>query len=350
MITLYKNIAYKLELVVLDNDGKFASGLTVTYEIRKCSDDSLFASGTMSETSSVYYVDVIFTTSAEYRIKYVTPTLYENGFDEILVEDYNNYKADVSALALDATVAKEATLGSPAHSTISNDLDAINSETSSIIATLSTLVASIWSYGTRTLTSYGTLIADIWSYSTRTLTSFGSLVTSIWANITRTLTSGTKDSEIDAIKVKTDNLPIDPASESGALAKDSTVAKDTTVAKDATVAKETQATINKNNIITEVNANETKIDAIKTEEDLIKIETDKILDLDTQIKRILGLNSENYKITSFTYTGELLTGATIKIYPTKADVLADTNSLATYLMVATYDVDGKSTGYRVTKE
>jgi hypothetical protein len=87
MITFYKDIAYKLELVVLDDVGKFAPGLTITYEIRKCLDNSLFASGTMSEISSVYYTDVTFTVSAEYRVKYTTPAGYENGFDEILVED-----------------------------------------------------------------------------------------------------------------------------------------------------------------------------------------------------------------------------------------------------------------------
>ena len=49
-------------------------------------------------------------------------------------------------------------------------------------------------------------VADIWSYASRTLTSFGSLVADIWAHVTRTLTAGTRDSEIDAIKAKTDNL------------------------------------------------------------------------------------------------------------------------------------------------
>lgn len=220
MITLYKNIAYKLELVVLDNNGKFTPGLTVTYEIRKCSDNSLFDSGTMSETSSVYYVDVTFTESAEYRIKYVTPTGYENGFTDILVEDYDNYKANVSALALDATVAKEA-----------------------------------------------------------------------------------------------------------------------------------QATINKDAIIVEIDANEIKIDAIKVEEDLIKIETDKISNLDTQIKRILGLSMENHRIFSPVYdANNCLTSAIIKIYPTKTDVLTDTNSIASYNMIATFDSEGKCLTYRMTKE
>lgn len=65
-----------------------------------------------------------------------------------------------------------------------------------------------------TVSSRSTLTAsDVWSYATRTLTSFGTLVSDIWANITRTLTSGTRDTEIDAIKAKTDNLPATPADE-----------------------------------------------------------------------------------------------------------------------------------------
>jgi len=76
--------------------------------------------------------------------------------------------------------------------------------------------------------------ADVWAVTTRTLSSFGTLIADIWANVARTLTAGTKDTEIDAIKAKTDNLPADPASE------------------------------------TNVNANETKIDALQTDITTIK--------------------------------------------------------------------------------
>jgi len=245
MITFYKNIAYKLELVVLDSDGKFTTGLSITYEIRKVLDNSLFASGTMTELSSVYYVDVTFTESAEYRVKYVTPSLYENGFEDILVEDYDNFKTDVSALASQISV------------------DAIKTDTESIISTLSTMVADIWSYVTRTITSGGITAAEVWGY------------------VTRTLTSGTKDTEIDLIKTQTDKIP----------------------------------------------------------------------DLDTQIKRILGLSMENHRIFSPIYdANNCLTSATIKIYPTKADTLANTNAIATYSMVATFDAEGKCLTYRMTKE
>ena len=150
----------------------------------------------------------------------------------------------------------------------------IKTDTTSIISTLSTLVADVWSYGTRTLTSFGTLVADIWNYVTRTITSGGITAAEVWTYITRTLTSGTKDSEIDAIKTQTDKIP-----------------------------------------------------------------------------RILGLSMENHRIFSPIYdANNCLTSATIKIYPTKADVLADTNAIATYAMVATFDADGKCLTYRMTKE
>ena len=55
--------------------------------------------------------------------------------------------------------------------------------------------ADIWSVANRSLTDFGTLVADV--------------VSGVWAYATRTLTAGTKDSEIDEIKTKTDNHPAD---------------------------------------------------------------------------------------------------------------------------------------------
>ncbi len=64
------------------------------------------------------------------------------------------------------------------------------------------------------ITSRSTLTAQqVWEYATRTLSSFGTLIADLWANATRTLTAGTRDSQIDAIKAKTDNLPAAPAVE-----------------------------------------------------------------------------------------------------------------------------------------
>lgn len=179
--------------------------------------------------------------------------------------------SETGALAKDITVAKEATL-IPKASQLS--VNAIKSDTESIITTLSTLVADIWGYTARTLTSFGTLIADIWNYVTRTITSGGITAAEVWTYITRTLTIGTKDSEIDAIKTQTDKIP-----------------------------------------------------------------------------RLLGLSMENHRIFSPTYdANNCLTSATIKIYPTKSDVLADTNAIAIYSMVATFDSEGKCLTYRMTKD
>lgn len=47
---------------------------------------------------------------------------------------------------------------------------------------------------------------NVWEYTTRTLTAFDAVAADVWGYVTRTLTAGTKDSEIDAIKVTTDKL------------------------------------------------------------------------------------------------------------------------------------------------
>jgi hypothetical protein len=44
-----------------------------------------------------------------------------------------------------------------------------------------------------------------------------------------------------------------------------------------------------------------------------------------------------------------LTAGTIKIYPTAADLAADTNVIATYKIAATYDSSFNLTEYEVTK-
>ena len=67
---------------------------------------------------------------------------------------------------------------------------------------------------------------------------------------------------VDAIKAVTDVIP-----DSGAM---------TSIAQDSTVAKEAQATTNKNDIITEVNTNETKIDTVKVDTAAIKLKTDNL--------------------------------------------------------------------------
>ncbi len=97
-----------------------------------------------------------------------------------------------------------------------SDISAIKSKTDNLpinpasqtnldvaVSTRSTISASdVWGYITRTLTSSsGISAADVWSYATRELTGFDFTVETI------------KDLDIDSIKNKTDNLPINPASQ-----------------------------------------------------------------------------------------------------------------------------------------
>ena len=74
--------------------------------------------------------------------------------------------------------------------------------------------SEIWGYAARALTDksgFAPTEADIWGYTTRTLTQTitggGASAAEVWDHATRTLTAGTRDTEIDLIKAKTDNLP-----------------------------------------------------------------------------------------------------------------------------------------------
>jgi len=168
-----------------------------------------------------------------------------------------DFKADVSALAIEANVEGHVTAGlgtytaptkaelDAAETNIIAEVDANEVKIDAITTTLSTLVTDIWAAGTRTLTSFGTLVADIttavWAAGARTLTSFGTLVADIWAYGTRVLTG-----EVDIGAVK------------GVGVTDI----DDFKADVSALATEANATSNKDEIIVEVDANETKIDAI----------------------------------------------------------------------------------------
>ncbi|MBI3990960.1 MAG: hypothetical protein HY350_02310 [Candidatus Omnitrophica bacterium] len=123
---VFKDKAHKLELMVLDDNGDFVTGITVTYEIRKAADDTLVTSGTMTEENKVYTAGYTFTELGTYRVKYTTPTTYENGFENIVVVDEFAYD---SIAAKDVTVAKEATLAVKASQTI---VDAIKAKTDNL--------------------------------------------------------------------------------------------------------------------------------------------------------------------------------------------------------------------------
>jgi hypothetical protein len=69
-----------------------------------------------------------------------------------------------------------------------------------------------------------------------------------------------------------------------------------------------------------------------------------------EIKRILGLVQENYRVFDTEYDNRRnLVSGKIKIYPTATDVDSDTNEIAEYEISATYNKLNHMTGYKVKK-
>lgn len=87
MIQIIQSATTYLQANVLSPLGKPASGLTVTYTVYKCSDNSIVTSGTASEigTSGVYSFSYAFSTIGEYRLEWATPANYKNGAELISV-------------------------------------------------------------------------------------------------------------------------------------------------------------------------------------------------------------------------------------------------------------------------
>lgn len=91
-----------------------------------------------------------------------------------------------------------------------------------------TVASSVWSSATRSLTTFGTLISDIWAYLTASATTTGSIGKRISdnldTNVSSRLASGsytapdnatisTINTNVSAIKTKTDNLPANTTTE-----------------------------------------------------------------------------------------------------------------------------------------
>jgi len=89
MKKIIQNTTHYLEIVLTDKNGDFVTvldtGDSITYEVRKSSDNSLFASGTLSVVGNVFRDSVLFDTLGQYRIIYTTPTKYENGIEQLEV-------------------------------------------------------------------------------------------------------------------------------------------------------------------------------------------------------------------------------------------------------------------------
>jgi len=197
------------------------------------------------------------------------------------LDNPGQYKADVSALAIEANVEGHVVAGlgtytaptkaelDAAETNIIAEVDANETKIDAITTTLSTMVTDIWSAGTRTLTSFGTLVSDIttsvWAAGARTLTSFGTLVTDIWAHGTRTLTSfGTLVADVAAAVWLAVSRTLTGEVDIGAVKGVGVTDVDDFKADVSALATTAQLGTMETNIIAEVDANEVKIDGIVT--------------------------------------------------------------------------------------
>ena len=118
------------------------------------------------------------------------------------------------------------------------------------------------------------------------------------------------------VKAKTDNLPADPTSEA-------------------------VATANKNEVISAVET---------TEPDLTPV-LNALDDVTESMTRALGLLHENVRVTN-TFVGGNHTGSTVRIYDSKenAEIEEETGIVATYTLVVEYNEDDQPESYKMVKE
>lgn len=113
------------------------------------------------------------------------------------VTNVDQYKADVSDLALEATAQAIKSQTDKLQFDVNNNVksSAQNPQLSYLDAAVSTRASQ--SSVDAINNKLSTLVSDIWNYSSRTLTSFGNLVSNVWNYVTRTLTESVIISDSD---------------------------------------------------------------------------------------------------------------------------------------------------------
>ena len=100
----FVNTPFKLETTVTDELGVFITSIVVNYEIIKSSDESAISSGIMEVEGNVYAKELTLTAIGQYRVLYLLPEGYTSGSEIIEVINKEDFKADISELALEETV------------------------------------------------------------------------------------------------------------------------------------------------------------------------------------------------------------------------------------------------------
>lgn len=102
MVTYIKqSTSHFLIVVLLDNKGDYKTGETITYEVRKSSNDSLTTSGTLANIGNIYSDSISISVLGEYYVLYFTPTKHENGLEKLIVQksDINDIQDSLDSLA-----------------------------------------------------------------------------------------------------------------------------------------------------------------------------------------------------------------------------------------------------------
>ncbi|CAK0771354.1 hypothetical protein CCP3SC15_420028 [Gammaproteobacteria bacterium] len=146
----------------------------------------------------------------------------------------------------------------------------------------------------------------------------------------------TVDTVVDAIKLKTDNLPASPAAVGSNMGTVSSVTGSV-----GSVTAGVTVTTNSDKTGYALTA---AYDAAKTAATATSVS-----DVSTLVTRALGLAQENFRISSPVFSGTNMTSCTVKIYPTATDCTNDTNVTATYAITATYDGSDNLSTYKSVK-
>lgn len=324
------------------NDGVPVTGLTgAVINIWRIDTDTLLVSGAiMIEVGNGIYK--YNHTGYERTIPYVARC---DGGSPVPDTFRYTYGSNEDDLLLAFKIPDENFMGSSVKSSKDDEIDAI------LVDTGTTLPAQITSAESNIIaeidaneTKIDNLQTDITDILADTNEIQGKLPTN---NIMGSSDKSDKDDEIDAILVDTGTtLPATLSTMDGKLDNIQVDLDnpDQYKADVSALATEANATANKNEVITEVNANETKIDSIITTLASVALEASvqalisALNIVDGNVDRILGLTHDNV-VVEHTYTDVNNTGATVYIYNSKANALTHdkvTGLLFKYTMDATY--------------
>lgn len=129
MAEISKGTLYYLESLITDQQGAGLPGLTITYKVIRSSDNTVLASGTLTDIGEgVYQGSYLFSSTGQYRALYFTPSNYLNAIETINV-------SDATAVAISAKIDRILGLSQENYRIFESTWDKYNNMTYCIIKT-----------------------------------------------------------------------------------------------------------------------------------------------------------------------------------------------------------------------